>query len=192
MRRIPPIKSYPAPHKPCGLFVFAQGIEKLIIAIGKTVAWLNLLLVGVILVQVALRYIFNYSSVALEELQWHLYGVGIMTGLSYALTTNNHVRLDILHANFSRTTKEWIDMVGLIILVLPWCYVVIYHGMDFVEAAWRVGERSNSPSGLCCYWLIKSVLPMSFGLFFLAALARIARALLYLTGNTKATQQHGS
>ncbi|WP_319550526.1 TRAP transporter small permease subunit [Desulfogranum marinum] len=181
-----------APQRPHSLFIFVRGIEKLVVCIGKTVAWLNLLLIGVILVQVSMRYIFNYNSVALEELQWHLYGVGIMMGLSYALTTNSHVRLDLFHARFSRTTKAWIDMVGLLILVLPWCYVVISHGMDFVAAAWRVSERSNSPGGLCCYWIIKSVLPISFGLFFLAALARIARAVLYLTGSIERNQQHGA
>ena len=175
-----------------GLSFFATGIEKMITCIGKTVAWLNLLLIGIILIQVSLRYIFNYNSVALEELQWHLYGVGIMMGLSYGLTTDSHVRLDVLHARFSRTSKEWIELVGLILLVLPWCYVAIFHGIDFVAASWRVAEHSNSPGGLPYYWIIKSVLPLSFILFFLAALARIARSFLYLSNRKERNVQHGA
>lgn len=180
------------PQKRGSLFLVVRGIEKLVTVTGKIVAWLNLLLIGIILLQVSMRYLFNYNSVALEELQWHLYAVGIMMGLSYALTTDKHVRLDLFHANFSRTTREWIDLIGLLVLVLPWCYVVIVHSMDFVAAAWRVSERSNSPEGLCCYWIIKSVLPISFGLFFLAALARIVRAVLYLSGSKERMEQHGA
>ncbi len=154
--------------------------DKFIIGIGKTVAWFNLVLIAVILIQVILRYVFSYASVALEELQWHLYAVCIMFGLSYALTSNVHVRLDLLYGRFSRSSREIIEIVGLIVLVLPWCYVVITHGMDFVASSWRVKESSNSPSGLCCYYIIKSVLPLSFFLLFLAAIARITHSALSL------------
>lgn len=157
-------------------------IEKTIIRIGKAVSWVNVLLILVILVQVVLRYLFSFSSVALEELQWHLYAVGIMTGLSYALSENTHVRLDLLHGRFRKKTRAWIDIIGLTVLVLPWCYVIILHGFDFVAASWRVKETSASPTGLSCYYIIKSVIPVSFSLLALAALSRILKQILVITG----------
>ena len=156
-------------------------IEKTIIRIGKAVSWVNVLLILVILVQVVLRYLFSFSSVALEELQWHLYAVGIMTGLSYALSENTHVRLDLLHGRFRKKTRAWIDIIGLTVLVLPWCYVIILHGFDFVAASWRVKETSVSPTGLSCYYIIKSVIPVSFSLLTLAALSRILKQILVIT-----------
>ncbi len=157
-------------------------IEKAVLGIGKTVSWLNIILMLIILVQVILRYLFNLGSVALEELQWHLYAVGIMTGLSYAMTEDTHVRLDLLHARLRRKTRAWIDIIGILVLVLPWCYVIIHHGMDFVAASWRVKEASASPTGLPCYYIIKSVIPVSFGLLVLAAVARLLRMCLVIAG----------
>ena len=157
-------------------------IEKTIIRIGKAVSWVNVLLILVILIQVVLRYLFSFSSVALEELQWHLYAVGIMTGLSYALSENTHVRLDLLHGRFRKKTRAWIDIIGLTVLVLPWCYVIVLHGFDFVAASWRVKETSASPTGLSCYYIIKSVIPVSFSLLTLAALSRIVKQVLVITG----------
>ena len=161
---------------------FVNIIEKTIIRIGKAVSWLNVLLILVILVQVVMRYLFSFSWVALEELQWHLYAVGIMVGLSYALTENTHVRLDLLHGRLRKKTRAWIDIIGLTVLVLPWCYVIMHHGLDFVAASWRVREASVSPTGLGGYYIIKSVIPLSFGLLTLAALARILKQILVITG----------
>jgi len=167
------------------LFRTTAVVEKLIIHIGKMVSWLNLLLVLVILIPVVSRYVFSFSWVALEELQWHLYSVGIMIGLSYALTTNTHVRLDLLQNRFKDSTKAWIDILGLIILVLPWCYIGFSHGVDYVQASWRVQETSASPSGLGAYYIIKSVIPLSFFLLFIASVTRILRLAICLTNGNK-------
>ena len=161
---------------------FINIVEKTIIRIGRAVSWLNVLLILVILVQVVLRYLFSLSYVSLEELQWHLYAVGIMAGLSYALTNDTHVRLDLLHGRLRKKTRAWIDIIGLAVLVLPWCYVIIHHGLDFVAASWRVKEASASPTGLSCYYIIKSVIPVSFVLLTLAALARITKQIMVITG----------
>jgi len=160
-------------------------LEAIITKIGDIVGWLNVVLMVIILAQVFLRYVLSYASIVLEELQWHLFSVCIMIGLSYALTNNEHVRLDLFYGGFRRRTKEWIELLGLMFLVLPWCYVIVIHGWDFVAASWRVSESSNSPAGLCCYWLIKSFLPFSFLLLFIAALTRMIRAACYLFGMEK-------
>ncbi len=70
-----------------------RGIQK----IAETSAWLNVVLIGVILLQVVLRYGFNNGLVPLEELMWHLYATAFMFGIAYAITRDSHIRVDIIH-----------------------------------------------------------------------------------------------
>ena len=111
----------------------------------------------------------------LEELQWHLYALGIMFGASYAQMMDSHIRVDIIHA---RLTEKWRlrwDLFGTIFLLLPFIIVIFHHSLDFVHESWRLNERSDAPLGLPWRWAIKSVIPISFGLLGLATLARAAR-----------------
>ncbi|RMG57408.1 MAG: TRAP transporter small permease subunit [Deltaproteobacteria bacterium] len=150
--------------------------------IGEWASWLNGILVIVIIVQVVLRYVFGRGLVSLEELEWHLYAVGIMLGLSYCLTTDSHIRLDIFHVNFSRRTKEVVEVLGILFLVLPFAFIVFAHSLDFVYESIRVNEHSDAPLGLPFRWIIKSFIPIGFGLLMVAGLSRAIRGVAYLVG----------
>ncbi len=152
-------------------------IDRLILRIGRLAAWLNLLLVGVILLQVVLRYVFHSGQVALEELMWHLYATAFMLGLSYALVTDQHVRVDLLHERLSPRGRAWVEVFGILFLLLPFAWVVFDHSLDWLAASFRANESSENPTGLPYRWLIKSVVPISFGLLLLAALSRLWRQL---------------
>lgn len=152
-------------------------IDRLLIRLGHAAAWLNLLLVLVILSQVILRYVFHSGQVALEELMWHLYAAAFMLGLSYALVTDRHVRVDLVHDRLPPRVQAWIEVLGITFLLLPFAWVVFDHSLDWVAASWRVDESSENPTGLPYRWLIKSVIPLSFGLLLLAALSRLLRQL---------------
>jgi TRAP-type mannitol/chloroaromatic compound transport system permease small subunit len=67
-------------------------IDKLISTIGKAVSWLSLLLVLVIVIDVALRYMFSITSSASFELEWHLFAVIFLLGAAYSLQQDKHVR----------------------------------------------------------------------------------------------------
>nr|WP_086937981.1 TRAP transporter small permease subunit [Thaumasiovibrio occultus] len=138
------------------------------------------ILIGVIILQVVLRKGFSSGMIALEELQWHLYAVGVMFGVSYAQVTNTHVRVDLFYHKFSPTTKCWVEIFGILFLMLPFMLVVFIHSLDFVHEAWRVNERSDSPSGLPWRWMIKGVIPVSFGLLILATCSRLLRDVQHL------------
>lgn len=165
--------------------------DRFILAVGRTTAWLIALLMVLILVQVVLRYLFNKSYIALEELQWHLYAVIIMLGMSYAYVKDSHIRLDILHSRFSRRRKEWIELLGILFLLWPMVAVFFLHSLPFVAESFRVGERSDAPMGLGCRWAIKAVIPVAFGLLFLGSVSRLAKAAAYLIRNKKG-DAHGS
>ncbi|WP_306197040.1 TRAP transporter large permease subunit [Ruegeria discodermiae] len=160
----------------------ATGIDKTIKGIGNVVMWANLLLVAAIVSQVALRYLLNQNYPKLDEIQWHFYGLVTMIGISYALVTDSHVRVDVLHMQLSRRAQRLIEVVGILTLLTPFIYLMIDQGYDYFYESWRVNERSDSPTGLPARWALKAVIPVSFVLLAFAAIARLlhdAHALLF-------------
>ena len=157
-----------------------KAIDNFIEHLGSAISWLNSILVLNIVVQVYLRYVLGEGKIWLEELQWHFYGVLILMGLSYCLVSNTHVRLDIFHRNFSPVKKELVELIGMILLVMPFFVIMFYHGLGFVATAWRVNESSPHPLGLPYWWIIKTVIPLTMFLVILAALSRIVRAVATL------------
>ncbi len=95
---------------------FSDILDSLIRNIGHFVMWTNVVLVGVIMLQVVLRYGFGRGLVVLEELQWHLYAIGIMFGASYAQILDSHIRVDIIHARLSDKWKLRWDLFGIVFL----------------------------------------------------------------------------
>jgi tripartite ATP-independent transporter DctM subunit len=105
-----------------------------------------------------------------------------MIGISYALVTDSHVRVDVLHMSLSRRTQRVVEMLGILTLLSPFIYLMIDQGYDYFYDSWRVNERSDSPTGLPGRWAFKAVIPASFVLLALAATARLihdGHALLY-------------
>ncbi len=156
---------------------------RVIMGIGNAASWLIALLIVTILVQVILRYVFQKSFVALEEIQWHIYAVVVMLSFSYSFVKDSHIRLDIMQSRFSRPTKEKIEIVGIVLLLWPMIFIFLMHGWDFAAESFRVGERSDAPMGLPYRWAIKSIIPISFFLLFCGSLSRFIGAVSYLKKN---------
>ena len=148
---------------------------------GKIFAWLNCILILVIIIQVVLRYVFGKGMVSLEELQWHIYAVCFMFGISYNISQDAHVRLDLFHRNFSQKTRDIIEITGLLLLLLPMAVVIFLHSIDFVAMSYRLGERSSSPLGLPFRWLIKSVIPISMIMVIVVTISKRLRLAVGLT-----------
>ena len=158
----------------------SKKIDDAILGIGRILSWLNGILIIVIITQVILRYVFGHGLIILEELQWHLYAVGIMIGLSYAVTKDSHIRLDVLSIRYSKKSKMVIEILGNLILLLPFVVIVIMQSYDFWYSSWRLNERSVAPLGLCCRWAVKGLIPIGFILLGLSAVSKIAQAVNFL------------
>ncbi|WP_243633820.1 TRAP transporter small permease subunit [Motiliproteus coralliicola] len=158
----------------------ADCIDAFIRKIGHLIAWVYVALILVIITQVFLRKGLSSGLIILEELQWHLYAVGVMFGMSYAQINNAHVRVDLIYGGLRIRTKRIIDVLGILILVLPFIAVIFIHSLDFVADSWRINESSDSPSGLPWRWAIKSVIPLSFGMLALAVISRLIRDVVLL------------
>ncbi len=159
---------------------FSDAVDSLIRAIGHVVMWSNVILIGVIILQVILRYGFGRGLVILEELQWHLYAVGIMFGASYAQVLDAHIRVDIIHTRLSNKWKLRWELFGIIFLLLPFIIVIFDQSLTFTAESFRLGERSDAPLGLPWRWAIKSVIPISFGLLAMATVSRAVRIIARL------------
>lgn len=157
---------------PQGLMKISYTLDKIIRGIGHTMMWANGILIIIIILNVVLRYGFGSGQVSLEELQWHLYAIGIMFGISYAATLDSHIRVDIVHASLSKKWQQRWDLFGIFFLLLPFALMVFHQSLDFVYESWRVSERSDAPTGLPFRWLIKGVIPTSFFLLILAVISR--------------------
>lgn len=164
---------------------FAAGINKVIETIGRWSSALNVILIAMIITQVVLRYGFGLGMVQLEELQWHLYAVNVVFGMAYCQSVDSHIRLDIIHDKLSRRTKEWIEIIGIIILLMPLIYVIFMHSIDFLWEAIRTDERSDSPMGLCCRWVPKGLIPIAMIMMFASATARVIQGFHYLKQTRK-------
>ncbi|MBM2322992.1 MULTISPECIES: TRAP transporter large permease subunit [Marivita] len=151
----------------------AVGIDKMVKGVGHVVMWANVLLIGAIVAQVLFRYLLNQNFPKLDEIQWHFYGLVTMVGISYALVTDSHVRVDILHLQLSRRAQRIIEVLGILTLVAPFLYLMVDQGWDYFYESWRVSERSSSPTGLPARWAFKAIIPISFVLLSFAALARL-------------------
>ncbi|MEM7099286.1 MAG: TRAP transporter small permease subunit [Pseudomonadota bacterium] len=159
-------------------------IDAVVGKIGRATSYIWALLLGVIVINVLLRYAFSEGRIELEELQWHLYSIGFLLGLSYAYQEDAHIRVDVLHERFSDRTKAWVELYGILLFVLPFIAVILIFSFPFVAASYDLSEISPSPGGLPLRWLIKAFLPIGFGLLLLSVISRLLRVWHFLFINT--------
>jgi TRAP-type mannitol/chloroaromatic compound transport system permease small subunit len=154
--------------------------------IGRVTAWVWLVLLGVIVTNVVMRYVFGEGRIEFEELQWHLYAIGFLLGLSVCLDSDDHIRVDIFHDRLSARSRAWIELYGLLLLFLPFVMLVLVFAVPFVAAAFELGEVSDAPGGLPYRWLIKASLPLAFVLLLAAGCGRLLRVAALLFGAPRA------
>ena len=148
-------------------------VDKTILSIGNAASWFTLVLVVIVCTSVFLRYVLSISSLGFDELQWHIYSACFLLGFSYSVALGTHVRNDLLYNKFPEKVRLWIDLASYALLLLPFCVIAVYHSVPFAHWAWVQNEGSIDPGGLPSRWIIKSALPLCFGLLAIAALSRI-------------------
>ena len=160
----------------------SRRIEGFVRTVGDLVSWLWLALLAVVVLNVLLRYAFGEGRVEFEEIQWHLYAVGFLVALSYAVVSDDHVRVDFLRGRMSPRLQAWVELYGILLLVVPFVALVLVYSLPFVASSWQQAEVSAAPGGLPYRWAIKGTMPIAFALLLLAALARLARVWAFLFG----------
>jgi TRAP-type mannitol/chloroaromatic compound transport system permease small subunit len=147
--------------------------NKLQIYIGNISAIFMLLMMISVFVDVFLRYVFHSGSIATQELQWHFFSIMFLIGISYALSCDEHVRVDFIYDNLSNKKKAFINILGTIFMLIPFAMLIVYGSFEFVYDSYIVGEISQDPGGLAYRWIIKAMIPLSFLLLILSSLGYI-------------------
>lgn len=124
-----------------------------------------------------------FESVILQEMEWHFHAALFALVLGYGLIYNSHVRIDLIRENLAFRKKAWLEFAGLSFLMLPFCALVIWFALDYVQASYAVQEGSVSTVGLPYRWLIKSVLVIGLVVALLAGIAAWLQVVTILWGS---------
>jgi len=138
--------------------------------IGYICGALMILMMVNVFYDVIMRYFFKSGSIAMQELEWHIFSIVFLAGISYALKEDGHVRVDVIYDNLSDRKKAVINIVGCVVFLIPFSLLIAFGSIDFVMEAFNSGEISGDPGGLKARWLIKSLIPFSF---FLASFVTV-------------------
>ncbi len=130
------------------------------------------------------RYLFSSGSIALQELEWHLFDVVIMLAIAYTLKMNAHVRVDIFYEHYSLKHKAWVNLMAQLLFIIPFSFLILYVGSEFVILSFSQMEGSCDPGGLPYRFIVKALMPLAFILLLLQAVQEILEAVKLLKGDS--------
>ncbi|GAB4537543.1 MAG: TRAP transporter small permease subunit [Thermodesulfovibrionia bacterium] len=157
-------------------------IDKFNDRVGYLISWLTTLLVLVVCYDVFTRYILKKSSVAVQEIEWHIFAVIFLIAGGYTLRHDRHVRVDVLYARLNDRQRAWIDLIGNIIFLIPFSLLIILSSKDFVLNSFLIKETSPDPGGLPGRYILKSCIPLGFIIILLQGISNILKSLFNLFG----------
>ncbi len=160
----------------------SEGLDRVIVKIGKIAAWAGLALILLTIFDVVTRRFLVLGSTKLQELEWHFHVILFAFCLGYAYLKDAHVRIDLLRENLSERTQWWIEVAGCLLFLLPYCALVVWFGIDFTERSFSNQEISASATGLTHRWIIKSAIPIGFAILALSGIAVLLRKTVELFG----------
>lgn len=149
--------------------------------VGRVASWIAVVLTGMLLFEVLMRYGVNRPTSWGHELSTMLFGVmGILAG-AYALRYQAHVRSEIIYMHFPKRVQHLCDflvfLMGMVVLV-----ILLRMSIDFAWRSFQIGEVSGKSSWRPLLWPVKTVIPIGVLLLLLQNLAEMLRALMRLLG----------
>jgi TRAP-type mannitol/chloroaromatic compound transport system permease small subunit len=163
------------------LLGLSRVIDKLSNLVGSTIIWLVLATVLVSAVNAIVRKVFSVGSNAYLEMQWYLFAAVFMLGAGYAFLHNVHVRIDFLSTRLTARARNWIDIVGIVVFLVPLCVLMIWLSWPLFTNAWVSGEMSQNAGGLI-RWPVYLLMPAGMALLLAQALSELIKRFAYLKG----------
>jgi TRAP-type mannitol/chloroaromatic compound transport system permease small subunit len=166
----------------------AKGVDRLNGWIGASIRWLVLIMILVGAYNAIARYATKFAGVslssnALYELQWYLFSFIFLLGAAYAVDRDAHVRVDVVYSKLTDKGRAWVDLLGTLILLLPFTAMMTWLSIPAIRNSWRVREMSSDPGGLPRY-PIKTLVIVSFALLVLQGLSQLIKQIEILRGRT--------
>jgi TRAP-type mannitol/chloroaromatic compound transport system permease small subunit len=159
---------------------FLHGIDEISTWAGKAAAWLIIVLMSVVCIEVFKRYIMNMPTAWIFDLDNMLYGTTFMLCGAYTLAQNAHVRGDFLYSSMRPRMQASLDIVLYIVFFLPGVAALIYAGYDYASLSWHINEHSNVTADGPPVYHFKSMIPLAGALIMLQGIAEIVRCVVCL------------
>lgn len=153
--------------------------------VGMTVSWLTTAMVVIVCYDVFTRYVLKASSVAVQELEWHVFAIIFLIGAAFTLKEDKHVRVDVLYVRLSPKGKAWVNLLGSLFFLIPFSLLVIWTSWNFVKSSYMMGETSPNPGGLPARYVLKACIPIGFSLLLLQAISLTFKSLLAILGKAE-------
>ena len=133
---------------------------------------------------VAMRYFFLSGSVALQEMEWHLFSLIFLIGAAYTLKHDDHVRLDLFYKSkfMNDERRAWVNLLCSLFLLLPFCILIIVTAWPFVYQSYIHLEGSPDPGGLSYRWLLKASIPLGFAFLLLQGISDVVKNINIILG----------
>ena len=163
---------------------FSYYLDRIAKYAGIIAAFLVVVLSLLVAYDAVMRYLFSAGSIALQEVEWHLFDVIFLLGLTYALKHDKHVRVDIFFERYSKETRAIVQILSMLLLVIPFSLVFLSDSIDMLMQSYLQNEISSYPGGLTHRYVIKGVLVLSFILLIIQALSEVFKALQRLESKT--------
>lgn len=180
-RRLPTPATSSEGTKLAALLTLSRWIDRLSEFIGRWLSWLVLAAVLISAGNATVRKVLDTSSNAFLEIQWYLFAAVFLLCASWTLISNEHIRIDIINNTFSKRVRNWIDMIGHVFALVPFCIVMIWTSIPFFLASYRLGERSFSAGGLP-QWPAKMLIPVAFTILLVQAFSEIIKRAAIMKG----------
>ncbi|AKH99052.1 TRAP-type mannitol/chloroaromatic compound transport system, small permease component [Hoeflea sp. IMCC20628] len=163
------------------LLTLSRFIDRINEFVGRNVSWLVLAAVLISAGNATIRKMFDMSSNAWLEVQWYLFGAVFMLAAGYTLRKNEHVRIDVLAGNLSKRARDWIDLFGHFLFLLPFCLMMTYLAWPFFWRSFQSGEMSSNAGGLII-WPAKASVLLGFILLTAQAVSEIIKRIAIIRG----------
>ncbi len=155
---------------------YVRIVDTISMRVGQAVSWLILLAVIVSAGNAVARKAFSLSSNAWLELQWYLYGAAFLLGAAWTLSRDEHVRIDVLSSMFSKRARALIDLVGHVVVLVPFCVLILWLAYPWVVRSYATGEQSANAGGLIL-WPAKALVLAGFALLLAQTIAQIFKSI---------------
>lgn len=163
------------------LLSLSRLIDKISTKIGKFTMWLILVTTLISAGNAIVRKAFSMSSNALLEIQWYLFAAVFMLSAGYGFLKNSHVRIDFISSKLSHRARNWIDVVGIVAVLMPFCLIMIALSWPLFTKALASGEMSQNAGGLI-RWPVYGLVPLGFALLLLQGVSELIKRIAFLAG----------
>lgn len=164
-----------------GLLGLSRAIDTVSTWIGRSVSWLILAAVVLSAGNAIARKLFSASSNAWLEAQWYLFGAVFMLCAAWTLLCNEHIRIDVVSSHLPRAIRNWIEVIGLTLFVMPVCILVLWDGWPFFVRSFVQNEQSMNAGGLPL-WPAKLLVILGFALLLVQAISELIKRVAIMLG----------